>query len=106
MPERIATWNPARGVWETENADPHCGHSAPYSATWPVSGSMRSGSAFRRPAWTPRTSESEPSSLRGPLMPTPTSSDGTGGPGVTPKRTGGMNLRTAVTLLPAPVASP
>lgn len=27
-------------------------------------------------------------------MPTPTYSDGTGGPGTTPKRTGGMNLRT------------
>lgn len=31
-----------------------------------------------------------------PLMPTPTLSDGTGGPGTTPKRTGGMNLRTYV----------
>lgn len=29
-------------------------------------------------------------------MPTPTLSDGTGGPGTTPKRTGGMNLRTYV----------
>ena len=32
------------------------------------------------------------------LMPTPTKSDGTGGPGVTPKRTGGMNLRTFASL--------
>lgn len=31
---------------------------------------------------------------KSPLLPTPTRSDGTGGPGVTPKRTGGKNLRT------------
>ncbi|MEU5482839.1 hypothetical protein [Streptomyces mirabilis] len=35
------------------------------------------------------------------LLPTPTSSDGNGGAGTTPKRKGGMNLRTAVTRLPA-----
>lgn len=34
------------------------------------------------------------------LLPTPTASDGKGGPGVSPNRTGGMNLRTAVTTLP------
>ncbi|MFB6970109.1 DNA cytosine methyltransferase [Streptomyces microflavus] len=32
--------------------------------------------------------------------PTPTASDATGGPGNSPKRTGGMNLRTFVILLP------
>ncbi|MFF3143757.1 hypothetical protein ACFVRU_18975 [Streptomyces sp. NPDC057927] len=35
------------------------------------------------------------------LLPTPTSSDGNGGAGTTPERQGGMNLRTAVTRLPA-----
>lgn len=30
------------------------------------------------------------------LWPTPTASDGTGGPGTSPKRTGGKNLRTAI----------
>lgn len=30
------------------------------------------------------------------LLPTPTRSDGTGGPGTSPSREGGMNLRTAV----------
>lgn len=30
------------------------------------------------------------------LLPTPTKSDGTGGPGTTPRRTGGKNLRTVV----------
>lgn len=34
------------------------------------------------------------------LLPTPTASDGLGGPGTTPKRKGGLNLRTAVTHLP------
>ncbi len=34
------------------------------------------------------------------LLPTPTLSDGKGGVGTTPKREGGMNLRTAVTHLP------
>ncbi|MGX9922005.1 DNA cytosine methyltransferase [Streptomyces sp. NPDC002248] len=39
------------------------------------------------------------------LFPTPSAADGTGGPGTSPKRKGGMNLRTAVTLLPTPAAS-
>ncbi|AGP51625.1 DNA cytosine methyltransferase [Streptomyces rapamycinicus] len=38
------------------------------------------------------------------LLPTPAAADGTGGPGISPKRQGGMNLRTAVTLLPTPTA--
>ncbi|WP_433341260.1 DNA cytosine methyltransferase [Streptomyces sp. CA-253872] len=38
------------------------------------------------------------------LFPTPSAADGTGGPGTSPKRRGGMNLRTAVTLLPTPAA--
>ncbi|MFI5855993.1 DNA cytosine methyltransferase [Streptomyces parvulus] len=38
------------------------------------------------------------------LLPTPAAADGTGGPGISPKRRGGMNLRTAVTLLPTPAA--
>jgi len=39
------------------------------------------------------------------LLPSPTAADGTGGPGTSPKRTGGINLRTAVSLLPTPKAS-
>lgn len=38
------------------------------------------------------------------LLPAPTAADGSGGPGVSDKRQGGMNLRTAVTLLPASAA--
>lgn len=50
----------------------------------------------------PRTRGTAGSQLLIPLMPTPTTADGTGGPGTSPNRKGGMNLRTAVTTLPAP----
>lgn len=39
------------------------------------------------------------------LLPTPTTADGSGGPGKSLKRKGGMNLRTVATLLPTPKAS-
>lgn len=43
----------------------------------------------------------QPSMMRSPsYFPTPTAADGTGGPGTSPHRKGGMNLRTAVTHLP------
>lgn len=38
-------------------------------------------------------------------MPSPTTADGHGGAGTSDKRQGGLNLRTAVTLLPTPLAS-
>ena len=44
----FAIWNPTRGVWETSQLD-LSGQPAPYSAIWPTSGWMRSGSAYRRP---------------------------------------------------------
>ena len=46
MAAPIATWNPARGVWETGATNLFCEHSELYSGTWPTSGSMRSGSVF------------------------------------------------------------
>ena len=79
MQEPIATWSAVRGVWETSETGLFCGHSVPFLATWPVSGSMRSGSAFRRPAWAPATSGSVSSSSRGPLLKTPTSNLGDNG---------------------------
>lgn len=43
----------------------------------------------------------QPLTTRSPsFFPTPTAADGTGGPGTSPHRKGGMNLRTAVTHLP------
>lgn len=80
-----------------------CGHSELYSATWPASGSMRNGSAYRRPTSAPLTSAGASSSSPGPqLLPTPTSSEHTG-PGHAAQ--GGQNLRTTVSLLPTPRAS-
>ena len=65
---------------------------------WPRTGVLRGGHAYeltdRRPA---RRTTGAPR-----LMPTPTAADGTGGPGTSPHRTGGLNLRTLVTRLPEP----
>ena len=123
MHQPIATWNPARGVWETPRTNLICGHSEPYSATWPSSGSMRNGSAYPRPTSAPPMSAGASSSSPGlptprardwktggkdgldealKLLPTPTTSEGTG-PGHATR--GGMNLRTTISLLPTPRAS-
>ena len=45
MPAQLATWNPARGVWERDQSS-MCGHLAPYLETWPVSGMTHAGKAF------------------------------------------------------------
>ncbi len=118
-----ATWNPARGAWETGLTSLFCEHSELYSRTWPASGSMRNGSAYQRPPWALRTSATASSSSRGlptprargwktggkdgldealKLLPTPTSSEHTG-PGHAAQ--GGMNLRTTVSLLPTPTVA-
>ena len=76
QPQPIATWNAARDVWETPQASLLCGHSAVYSATLPASGSMRSGALYEHQTSAHPTAESESSSL----LPTPTASDGCGGP--------------------------
>ena len=123
MHQPIATWNPARGVWETSETNLFCEHSELYSATWPASGSMRNGSAYRRPPSARRTSGGASSSSPGlptprarnwktggkdgldealRLLPTPTTSEGTG-PGHAAR--GGMNLRTTISLLPTPRAT-
>ncbi|MFI0155758.1 hypothetical protein [Streptomyces lydicus] len=45
----LATWNPARGVWETPQPSLLGAHSVPYSAPWPTSGSMHAGACFAPP---------------------------------------------------------
>ncbi len=72
--------------------------------TWPRSGMTRGGHVYElvTPKSGPRTRATAGSQLLIPLMPTPTTADGTGGPGTSPNRKGGMNLRTAVTKLPPP----
>lgn len=58
-------WNPARDVWEMPTIDLFSEHSDVFSETWPVSGSMRSGEASRRPPLVPPTAASESSSSPG-----------------------------------------
>src|SRR5690606_33900929 len=70
----MATWSPARGVWETPVVNLLCGHSEPFSQTWPASGSMRSGRAWERPTSAPRTGAAACSSSPG--LPTPRAVDG------------------------------
>lgn len=50
-----------------------CGHSEPFSQTWPASGSMRSGRAWERPTSAPRTDAAACSSSPG--LPTPRARD-------------------------------
>ena len=65
MSALLATWNPARGVWETTRANLLCGHLEPFLETWPISGSMRNGRASEHPTSGPRTGGSVSSSSRG-----------------------------------------
>ena len=48
-PASLATWNSARGVWETTQPSLLCGHLAPYSDPWPTSGTTHGGSCFALP---------------------------------------------------------
>ena len=112
MSEPIATWNPARGAWETSALNLLCGHLAPFSQTWPRSGSMRNGRCFQRPEWVPATSAGVSSSSPG-LLPTPQAHDRAGAktPGqmaaMRERGAGVHNLNETVAndLLPTPRAS-
>lgn len=55
--------------------------SAPFSGTWPRSGTMRSGTAFRLAPLVPHTSEIVSGSSPGKLLPTPVSADAKRGAG-------------------------
>ena len=44
-----ATWNHARGVWETTQVNLLCGHLELFSETWPTSGMTRAGRAYALP---------------------------------------------------------
>ena len=62
MQKLIATWNTVRGVWEKpETESLLCGHSEPFSETWPTSGTTRNGQAFELPTPARRTIVSESS---------------------------------------------
>jgi len=103
VPKRIATWNPARGVWETTAANLFCEHSELYSETWPTSGMTVGGRAFARPMSAPPTSDTGSSSL-----PTPEAKLASSGPDYArANRTGsgGDDLTTTVAkMLPTPTS--
>ena len=108
MSEPIATWNSARGVWETPTQNLLCGHLEPFSQTWPKSGSMRNGSVFLRRQPAPVISAGASLSLPG-LLPTPRVSGGSDIMSPAPSTlTGkhGSDLGPAIgALLPTPRAS-
>ncbi|MFD8115438.1 DNA cytosine methyltransferase [Streptomyces microflavus] len=81
--------NPDRKSWDEWRG------ATPPDSYWeiPLAGG---GGGVIAAARTPPPSPMKPVSY----CPTPTASDATGGPGNSPKRTGGMNLRTFVILLP------
>ena len=104
----LATWSPARGVWETTRVA-LCGHSAVFSETWPTSGSMRAGVAYGPPALELPTDGSGSSSPPG-LLVTPTAQLGINGGSQHPdKRKAGGHGPTLADqvehLLPTPEAS-
>lgn len=76
MPKLIATWNPVRGVWETDQVNLLCGHSEPYSQTWVSSGMTRNGVVYELPTWEPPIPASGSSSLLG--TPRTSSANGVG----------------------------
>ena len=70
----FAVWNPTRGVWETSQPDLY-GHLAPYSETWPTSGTTHDGSAYPLPQSGHHTPGSAFLSSPGALFRTPLASD-------------------------------
>lgn len=76
MRRLIGRWNRARGVWETDAMDLLSEHSEPFSATWPSSGTTRSGVAYELPM--PALPTAGTASSSSPVLATPltTSADG------------------------------
>lgn len=62
----IATWNPARGVWETSQVNLLCAHLEPWQEVWPTSGMTVNGQVFELPTRAHRTTVSEFLSLPTP----------------------------------------
>lgn len=70
----FAVWNSTRGVWETSQLDLY-GRLAPYSETWPTSGTTHDGSAYPLPPSAHHIPDSAFSSSPTPLFRTPLASD-------------------------------
>lgn len=68
----IATWNPARDVWEKPHPNLLCEHSDAYSETWPAAGTMRNGQAYEHQTSAPVTDANAYFSTHtAPKLPTP-----------------------------------
>lgn len=101
----LARWNPARGVWETGQTA-LCGHSEPYSETWPTAGTTRAGAAYAQPTSERPTAATGSSSL----LKTPTAQLASNGGSQHPdtRQAGGHGATLADEiehLLPTPMAS-
>lgn len=99
--EPIATWNTARGVWETGQMNLFCEHLAVYSEIFPASGTMRAGKLYPRQRQVLPTAVSESSSLLPDvhLLPSPVGRDYKGVPG---KNVQMASLPREISLLPTP----
>lgn len=133
LPGSGRTWPGSFAMFDREScswrtAQPSLlGDSDEFSATWPRSGTMRSGVCSARMMLAPTTGATGCGLLPTPLatdganggpnqrggkgdlrlssavhLPTPTAADATGGPGVASTAQGSPNLRTAVGMLPTP----
>lgn len=92
LPGLLARFDRDTSLWRTPQSSLLAG-STLFSGTWPRSGSMRNGACYRRPMLAPRTGGTGCG-----LWPTQLATDGShGGPGNS-GRTGGVNLRTAVSI--------
>ena len=111
-PRPLARWNPTRDVWEQETLQDSL-FSEPsdvYSATWPRSGSMRSGAVYEQPTSAAVTDATESSFSPGKeLLPTPTAYLGSCGGAQPPekRRAGGHQVHlhdVILHLFPTPTA--
>lgn len=102
--EPIASWNPARGVWESPEMTLFCSeHSVPYSEVLPKAGMMRAGRLYPQAQPGLRTDE-RGSLYLVPDLPTPSSRDWKSGKSHIMDRNARPLSEVVVNLLPSPVA--
>jgi hypothetical protein len=112
--EPIATWNPTRQLWETNQED-FSGLREPYAVTWPTSFMTRAGKLYPLPALVHHTKETEflssPPTPQEDLLPTPDSATSPHGHGARGGKPGngsqsGASLDAVVKdLLPTPMST-
>lgn len=103
MPVSLASFDPVSSLWKTSQLS-LAGDLEPFSETWPRSGMMRSGTAYRLPPLVPATEE-----IASGLLPTPTASSYGTCQGGAAGRTGpvrpSLQTMAAKDLWPTPTAS-